>query len=374
MLRVLFVTGASHERYMVNLNHYQRVHFLSRQAQLTIFGVKGADFSASATAGTVVVRAPYRGKIGVVFYFLYWLLRTRRSSHFDIVLTEPSKLCICGLFAKTLLGCKWVVDVWDIPFRGNRRGSLRRCLRRLDRRIARRLFRRADLFILSILPHLEFAEFEVPQGKMLLLKNAIWLTEPTGAAPESVSARGEPFSILCMRSRFAYDMGLDVLSQAFDILQRTHSDVKLTIVGKIPEDLRPQVAPLSGCTNVCFREFVEHDELVSLIASSHACVIPFRNTTDLAQTFPIKVLEYLACGVVVVAPSLPGIRCMIRHEENGLLFRPDDPLDLAEKLRRIYEDRELATAVARRAKVLGDEYDCRKKADVIFEALGKLAG
>ncbi len=374
MLSVLFVTGASHERYMVNFNHYQRVHFLSRQTQLTIFGVKGADFSASAAAGTVVVRAPWRGKGGVVLYFLYWLLRTRRSSHFDIVLTEPSKLCICGLFAKALLGCKWVVDVWDIPFRGNRRGRLRRCLRRLDRRLARRLFRFVDLFILSILPHLEFAEFGVPQGKMLLLKNAIWPTDPAGTAPEGAPAHPEPFSILCMRSRFTYDMGLDVLSQAFDILQRAHADVKLTIIGKIPEDLQAQVAPLSGNANVCFREFVEHDELVSLIASSNACVIPFRNTMDLAQTFPIKVLEYQACGVVVVAPSLPGIRCMITHEENGLLFRPDDPLDLAEKLRRIYEDRELATAIARRAKVLGDEYDCRRKAAVIFEALQKLAG
>jgi hypothetical protein len=132
-----------------------------------------------------------------------------RSKHFDVILTEPSKLCICGLFGKIILGAKWVMDVWDIPFRCGSKSKRpwRRCVSRVDRTIARFLFRFADLFILSILPDLEFAEFGVPREKILLLKNAIWLDALMRRSPRENYAVNRPFTVLCMRSRFTHDMG-----------------------------------------------------------------------------------------------------------------------------------------------------------------------
>ena len=170
MLKVLFITGAHHETYMVNFNHYQRVYFLSRQAKLTVYGRRGASFSVSANEGTEIVNAPFKGKLGVIISCLLWLSVKHRSERFDVVLTEPSKLCICGLFGKFLFGAKWIVDVWDIPFRCRSKHLWRRCICRIDRWIARCIFKFADLFILSILPDLEFREFRVPREKMLLLK------------------------------------------------------------------------------------------------------------------------------------------------------------------------------------------------------------
>jgi len=372
MLRVLFVTGASHQTWMENMNHYQRIYFLSRQANLTVFGKKDADFSPSAAEGTEIISAPFKGKLGVILTCIFWMLTKGRSRHFDIVLTEPSKLCICGFLGKIILGTKWVVDVWDIPFRCHSKRLMRRCISRIDRRIASILFKFADLFILSILPDYEFAKFGVPRNKMLLLKNAIWLDAEKRESLKHNYTHNGPFTILCMRSRFTYYMGLDLLAQAFDILSSKHPDIVLMIVGEIPNDIRSQIELLVGRTNVRFYEFIEHNELMSLVASSSACVIPFRNTTDLAQTYPIKVLEYLSCGAVVIAPDLPGIASMIKHGDNGLLFRPDDSADLAEKLRMVYENPEYAARIASNAAVLSDEFDCRRKAEVIFGRLQKI--
>ncbi len=371
MLKVLFITTVSHEGYMVNLNHYQRAYFLSRQAHLTIFGRKGADFSSSTAKGTEIVRAPFKGKLGVILACFFWMITRGRSRQYDIILTEPSKLCICGLFGKILLGTRWVMDVWDIPFRCKSH-FLRRLVARMDRKIARALFKFADFFILSILPDYEFTEFGIPRNKILLLKNAIWLgTETRGSSKEHYMPNS-PFKIMCMRSRFTHDMGLDLLSQAYDTLNEAHPDVELVVVGKIPDEVRPQIALLAGRTDVRFREFVEHDELMSLVASSSVCVIPFRNTTDLAQTYPIKVLEYLSCGVVVIAPDLPGIASMIKHGDNGLLFRPGDSTDLAEKLRIVHENPDYAARISARASALSDEFDCRNKAKVILNAIERL--
>jgi glycosyltransferase involved in cell wall biosynthesis len=372
MLNILFVTGATHEPYMANLNHFQRVYFLSRWTNLTVFARKGADFSASAVEGTTILHTHFRSKLWMILACFWWMCVRRQARHYDIVLTEPSKLCLCGLFAKAMLGSKWVVDVWDIPFRSKPSSSVRRLIVRFDRRVARVLFRWADLFVLSILPDLEFRAFGVPNEKMLLLKNAIWLDKHTRGRPKRGSSGSRPFTILCMRSRFTHDMGLDLLAQAYEAVSEGCPDMRMTIIGKIPEEIWPQVARLSGRSDVSFREFVEHDELMSLMASSGACVVPFRNTTDLAQTYPIKVLEYLSCGAVVIAPDLPGISSMIRHDDNGLLFRPDDSGDLGEKLRMIYENPEHAARISARAAALSEEFDCRNKAKVIFDALERL--
>ena len=376
MLKILFVTGASHQPWMKNMNHFQRVYFLSRQARLTVFGRKGADFSCSADTAAEIVRASFHGKLGVILSCFWWMITNGRSRRFDIILTEPSILCVCGFIGKKFLGAKWVMDVWDIPFRRASRDKRPWwiCLSRVDRVIGRFLFRFADLFILSILPHLEFAEFAVPREKMLLLKNAIWMSNQTrdSSMHRQILWPKRPFTILCMRTQFTQEMGLDVLSRAFDILNRTNSNIELLVVGKITDKIGQQTVLLKGRTNVRFREFVDHEELMSLIASSSVCVIPFRNTADLAQTHPIKLLEYLSYGAIVVAPDLPGIASIIRHGDNGLLFRPGDSPDLAEKLRLLYSHPELASKISQRAVALGEEFASDKKAIVILEAFKKL--
>ncbi len=372
MLRVLFITGANHKSYMVNMNHYQRVYFLSRQTRLTVFGRKDADFSLSAAEGTEIMRAPFQGKLGMIFACLYWMIVRGRFRRYDVVLTEPSKLCICGFIAKIVWGAKWIVDVWDIPFRCQSRRIWRRYRCRIDRMMARRLFRFVDLFLLSILPDMEFAEFGVPKEKIVLLKNAIWLNRQRMERGDNDGQPCDEFRILCARTCFTEDSGLDLLAEVFDDLSRYHENLRLTIVGRIPLVVERQIERLRNRSTVCFSEFMEHSELMSLMASSAACVVPFRNTQDLAQTYPIKVLEYLSCGAVVIAPDLPGIASMIKHGDNGLLFRPDDSTDLAEKLRIVHENPDYVARISARASFLSDEFDCRNKAKVILYSIEKL--
>jgi glycosyltransferase involved in cell wall biosynthesis len=371
--RILFITGASHAEYMRNMNHFQRVYFLSRQTQLTVFGRKGANFSLSAAEGTEIITAPFKGKLGVILACLFWMIARGRSKRYDIVLTEPSKLCICGLFGKIVLGAKWVVDVWDMPFRCQSRHYRRKLRTWVDRAIARRMFRLTDLFLLSILPDFEFAEFTVPKDRLLLLKNAIWLDRRALSYGGYRQASNGEFRILCMRSCFTEDSGLDTLAEAFAELSRSYDNVSLMIVGRVPCVVERQVSRLRHHPGVFFRDFAEHNELMHLVRSSAVCVVPFRNTMDLAQTYPIKVLEYLSCGAVVLASDLPGIASIIEHGDNGFLFRPDDPADLLARLRAVYEDPEWAARISSKAACLGDEFDCRNKAVSILSALERVA-
>jgi glycosyltransferase involved in cell wall biosynthesis len=357
---------------MVNMNHFQRVYFLSRQARLTVFARRRSDFSSSAAEGTEIVNAPFQSKLGVILACLLWMIGRGRSRAYDVVLTEPSKLCICGLFGKVLLGAKWVVDVWDIPFRCQSRLLWRRCMCRVSRVIGRGIFRFADLFILSILPNLEFAEYGISDDKIVLLRNAIWLDAQNAGRGNVRPTHDSEFQVLCARSCFTEDSGLDVLAEAFDRLRKSCVNVRLVIIGRIPRAVERQVEGLRHRGDVCFREFVEHAELLALMAASDVGVIPFRNTMDLAQTYPIKALEYLSQGMVTIAADLAGVASIIKHGHNGLLFEPGNPADLAEKMRRACEEPVLAARLSSRGTDLESEYDCRRKARRILQALNDL--
>ena len=172
-MRILFITFASHTPSQSDYNHFQRVDFLSRHADLTLWARKGADFSPSARPGTPIVHAALGGKLGLVLQIFAFAL-IGRARQFDIVLTEPSLLSLAGLMCKVCGAGKWVVDVWDVPARsGGQRGQLARAWLGLNRYILKQAFRFADFFLLSIRPDYEFRYFEIPSDRMLLMKNAI---------------------------------------------------------------------------------------------------------------------------------------------------------------------------------------------------------
>jgi len=369
MLKILFITSATHTPSDRNFNHFQRVYFLSRHTALTILGCKGASFAASAKPETKIVHAPWSGKAGLLLYGFFWIL-AGKAREFDIVLTEPTILGVLGLWAKVISRCKWAVDVWDIPIRFKIGTLITKARCRAVRAIMRRLYRSADLFIISILPEFELSEFGIPKEKMFLVPNAIWLDK------KSIQNTGQgngSFSILCMRSIHYTDMGLDTLAQAFLKLNSNIDNLSLTIIGRIPEEVRPQLAAIEKLPNVRLLKFVEHERLKKLIRNSSVAVIPFKNVPDLAQTYPIKVLEYFTQGTVVLASNIAGMSRMIEDGKNGLLFRAGDPDGLAEKILRLRRDEQLRINLGKNAMKIDEKYDCVKKNEKIIKALENLA-
>jgi glycosyltransferase involved in cell wall biosynthesis len=369
-LKILFITGATHAKHMRNLNHFQRIYFLSRWSDFSILAAKNSDFTLSALQETKTYRSLYAGKIASLIYFIFWLLARGRRCGFDLVITEPSLYSVCGFWAKMILNVKWVVDIWDIPIRNQSDTVLMRLKTRSERWILKILFRWADLFLVSILPDYELRYFKLPSDKMLLLKNAIWLDELPRKeyAPSSYG----PFEVLCMRSAYTAYSGLDILAQAYRGICKD-LDVSLTIVGKIPAKIRSHLDPLADCPRVYYHDFIEHGQLLEMIRDASACIIPYKNVPDLAQIYPVKLLEYMALGGAVIAPNMGGFSRMIQHGRNGLLFKAGDPEDLARQIRTLYNDSELRKKISQNAQqAMNKEYDCDEKNKIILSRIKRL--
>ena len=118
---------------------------------------------------------------------------------------------------------------------------------------------------------------------------------------------------------------------------------RLAIVGGGPAEdaLR---ARLRGAPAV-FAGFLRGEELSKAYASSDLFVFPSAN-----ETFGNVVLEACASGLPTVAADAGGVVDIVRHEDNGLLFPPEERAAFANAVQRLVEDRELAATCARRAR------------------------
>ena len=90
---------------------------------------------------------------------------------------------------------------------------------------------------------------------------------------------------------------------------------------------------------------------------------------------PLKLPEYLAAGLAVVAPDQPNLREVVRSGENALLFEPDSYPAFLATLQRLGADPELRRRLAERARRDSSQTDRQwtHNARLVLERLADLA-
>jgi PEP-CTERM/exosortase A-associated glycosyltransferase len=140
-------------------------------------------------------------------------------------------------------------------------------------------------------------------------------------------------------SFYAYE-GLDLLLDAFAAIHARAPDVRILLVGGGPQEerLKAQARRLGINRHVVFTGRVPHGEvqryydLVDLLVYPR---LPMR-LTELVT--PLKPLEAMAQGRLLVASDVGGHRELIRDGETGWLFRAGDAADLAAVVLRTLEN------------------------------------
>jgi len=86
------------------------------------------------------------------------------------------------------------------------------------------------------------------------------------------------------------------------------------------------------------------------------------------MVIPSKLLTYMAAGrpVVAAVAHRSEAAAFIRRAQCGMVVPPEDPNALAEAIRHICSDRELAARLGQRGRVFAEEHFAR---DRVLEAL-----
>lgn len=140
--------------------------------------------------------------------------------------------------------------------------------------------------------------------------------------------------------RAHYFKGIPTLLSAFELLYKRYytQNAKLLIVGggnlKNFYQKLVKKSPLISA-HVIFAGRVADRDLPKFYNLSDFLVLP---STDSSEAFGIVILEAYASGIPVLASNLPGVRAVVEVKKNGLLAEPGDINDLADKLKKMFDE------------------------------------
>ncbi len=145
--------------------------------------------------------------------------------------------------------------------------------------------------------------------------------------------------------------GFDVLIRAVGQLHRRGVAVELVVAGETGSEavaLADLVGHLGLDGVVQFRGTISQAQLLTELRRSSVFALACRVDDDGDRDgIPNVLVEAMAAGLPAVSTTVSGIPELITDGVNGLLVPPDDPDALADALRRLARDPELAQQLAR---------------------------
>lgn len=162
----------------------------------------------------------------------------------------------------------------------------------------------------------------------------------TGYFSPDVRRTGSAYVKIGMQSRLQANKDHRTLIDAFHILHSTNTalDMSLHIAGDgdtLPI-LKSYVAELGLGDRIIFYGMLGQEELRKFLSDLSI----YAHCTH-GETMSTAIMQALSMGLPVIASDVWGVSNMIKNG-NGLLYRPGDAVDLANKLNQIIVDEDLA--------------------------------
>ena len=100
--------------------------------------------------------------------------------------------------------------------------------------------------------------------------------------------------------------------------EKPEINLRVLIVGEEGGLTKPKIlAQKYGISNkVVFSGTVPYNQVPYYISCMNICLIPFKKGAVAENAFPLKLLEYMACGKPVISASLSGIKEAVQDRVN----------------------------------------------------------
>jgi PEP-CTERM/exosortase A-associated glycosyltransferase len=223
-------------------------------------------------------------------------------------------------------------------------GSLRY---RLSRRLETHALRQAA-HVFTICEGLrdDIAVRGIPADKITVIPNAVDIDafepggQPDGALKAHLGLAGATV-VGFIGSFYAYE-GLDLLLDALPLLLQRRPDVRVLLVGGGPQDaaLKAQAQRLGMADKVAFTGRVPHAEVQRYYDLVDVLAYPRHSMRLTELVTPLKPLEAMAQGRLLVASDVGGHKELIRHGETGWLFKAGSAQALVDAVDHLLARRE----------------------------------
>jgi PEP-CTERM/exosortase A-associated glycosyltransferase len=174
----------------------------------------------------------------------------------------------------------------------------------------------------------------IPADKIVVVPNGVDVERfaPCPPDPELVTKLGLDGKITMgyVGSFFSYE-GLDVLLEAMIRLAAQYPHLRLLMVGdgECAPSLKERTSEAGITDRVLFTGRIPHMEITSYYRLFDFMVLPRREARETRLVTPLKPLEIMAMAKPLICSDIGGHREIVENRVNGVMFRSEDPADLA---------------------------------------------
>ncbi|MDQ3000500.1 MAG: glycosyltransferase family 4 protein [Fibrobacterota bacterium] len=300
-------------------------------------------------------------------FFLPWFCLRHRPR---LIVNMQVTTGLGSMLARVLLGVPYIVLCMGlevlpggIPLWRALRGSI---LRRADHVIS--ISRFTDSLV---------ASFRVHQGKRQVITPGTRLfpdINPTRDRKALFGAGSETAFVVLSLSRLVPRKGIDKGIEAIALVAEKRPDILYCIAGSGPDlpRLRELTAKKGVEKNVRFMGRIAEADMGPCFARADLFLLPSRSSIDPpdVEGFGIVFLEAGACGTPSLGGNSGGVPDAVLDGETGFLVDPEDPQDIAEKILRLMEDRELLRRLGAKARAHSEDSTWEKACARYFSAIG----
>lgn len=324
---VLLAAGLPRDRFAVEV------------AALTRLGPLEADLRAAGIPVTLVGK-----RFKADPFALARLARFLKAGEFDVVQTWIYAANVYGRLAARrarvpiVVTAEMAVDLWK---------------GRSQLAIDRRLARWTDRVVGNSRAVVDFYRDRagIPPERLEVIYSGIGAEGPPVVDPDAVrveqgTAPGAKVALFV--GRLAPQKAVDELLKALDLLQHVRGELVTWIVGDGPDRARLEALAHAFQLGPRVRFLGHRDDVPRLLAAANVLVLPSRY-----EGLPNVVLEAMRFGKPVVATAAPGTTELVVDQETGLLVPVGHAPSLAQAIRLVTDDPDLAQRLgaAGRARV-----------------------
>ena len=168
-------------------------------------------------------------------------------------------------------------------------------------------------------------EYNVMQEKISIVPNGVDLSM------FNITKKKNPKKVVFAGAMY-YHRGLDVLLETIPLVIEKIPDAKFVLLGSGTEmdKLKEIVSKNKLDNSVEFKGWIEREKIPANIADASIGIGPLRLTKVTSRALPIKVLEYMAVSLPVIAQKGTLPNDVLENEKNGFFI--ENHIQLAEKI------------------------------------------
>lgn len=184
------------------------------------------------------------------------------------------------------------------------------------------------------------------KGKIVVISNGIDTNK------FKYKLHSKPLFKMLYVGRLGHEKKVDIVIDAFNIIQKKYPKVVLTIVGDGPvsKELKLLVKNLKLTKKVKFTGRLDRNKIIKHYQNADIFI-----TASEMEVQPLTILEAMSCGLPIVGVNKAGVGGIIQNNINGYLTKSASAKEISEKVNDILNNNTLRIKMSKNSRKIAQE-------------------